>query len=281
MLKTISEVLPLSAQFLNDHHIERARRSAEELLSSILGIKRLELYMQFDRPLIESEMEKMRVYLKRCIKGEPIAYILGEVEFLKCRIEVSSDVLIPRPETEILVDFALKQMTSDPHQKLWDLCTGSGCIGLSIKRARPDIEVSISDISPKALAIARINAANNKLDIDIREGDLLNPFNGEKADYVICNPPYVSQNEFAELDQSVRAFEPALALLGGERGTDFYERLSRELSQFLNPGAKVFLEIGTNQGRAIQEIFNHAPWKNLQLMKDWAGHDRFFFLEIE
>jgi release factor glutamine methyltransferase len=243
----------------------------------------MEIYMQFDRPLIELEVVKMRSFLKRCIAGEPVAYILGEVEFLGCRIEVTSDALIPRPETEIMVDLVLKTIKKQPMdgKVLWDLCTGSGCIGLAIKRACPDMMVVLSDICPKALALAQKNSAKNQLTVEWRQGDLLQPFKQEKADFVVCNPPYVSKDEFSLLDQSVRDFEPSLALLAGDRGTDFYERLALELPACLNRGAQLFFEIGHLQGTVVQEIFSRPPWRHLQILKDWSGHDRFFFLEIE
>ncbi len=239
--------------------------------------------MQHDRPLIEPEMAQMREFLKRSVAGEPIAYILGEVEFMGCRIKVTPNVLIPRQETEILVDLALKKIMDKipPNGVFWDLCAGSGCIGLGIKKACPELCVVLSDISPQAIALAEINAAHNHLSVQCRVGDLLQPFLNEKADFVICNPPYVSKKEFSELDRSVRDYEPSLALLAGCDGTDFYDRLSDELPRFLNPGARVFLEIGYAQGAVVQEIFAKSPWLNCQIKKDWAGHDRFFFLEIE
>jgi release factor glutamine methyltransferase len=282
-LKTIADVLVLSTRFLEDHHVERPRRTAEELLSHVLGLKRMELYMQFDRPLIEEEMTRMRLFLKRSVTKEPVAYILGSVEFYGCLIDVTPDVLIPRPETEILVDLAVKKiLISQPKGKfLWDLCTGSGCIGLSIKRACPDLTVVLSDISPKAVDVAEQNIRKNHLHLECRTGDLLSCFANEKADFVICNPPYVSKEEYAALDACVRDFEPRTALMGGDSGLEFYERLAIELPAFLNPGAQLFLEIGYCQGSAVQKVFNCSPWCHFQLLKDWAGHDRFFFLEIE
>ena len=283
MLKTISEVLTLSTRFLTDHQIERARRVAEDLISFALRMNRIDLYLQFDRPLVEFELTQVREFLKRCVAGEPIAYIMGEVEFLGCRIQVTRDVLIPRPETEILVDLALKKIKEKMpvNSMFWDLCSGSGCIGLAVKRACPELAVVLSDICPKAAALAKINAAHNHLSIDCRIGDLLQPFENEKADFVICNPPYISNKEFDELDRSVRSFEPSLALLGGCDGVDFYQRLSVELPRFLNPGACLFFEIGHAQGELVQNIFHRPPWRGWQIQKDWSGHDRFFFLEIE
>jgi len=177
-LKSIAEVLPLSTAFLTEHNVISPRRSAEELLAAVLGIKRLDLYLQYDRLLIESELEAMRSFLKRLCAGEPIPQIIGEVEFYGCRIGLTPDVLIPRHETEILVDLAVKKIKEQSMEGkvLWDLCTGSGCIGLAIKRACPSLTVMMSDICSKALAVARRNADRNQLSVELKLGDLLLPF---------------------------------------------------------------------------------------------------------
>lgn len=242
MLKTVSDILPLATSFLTEHQIEHPRRSAEELLAHVLGLKRIDLYLQYDRPLEEKEVIQMRQFLKRCMNHEPIQYIMGEVEFYGCRIEVSSNVLIPRHESEILVDLAVKKIKEKPHDGkiLWDLCTGSGCLGLGIKRACPELTVVLSDISPQAIAQAEKNRQKNNLDVECRQGDLLEPFINQKADFVICNPPYISEGEMQTLDRSVRGFEPHAALLGGPTGLEFYQRLSRELPAYLNPGSHLF-----------------------------------------
>jgi release factor glutamine methyltransferase len=273
-MKTISEVLPLAATFLKND-----RKTAEEILASVLGIKRIELYMQFDRPLVEAELEKMRAALKRSAQGEPVEYIFGECEFYGCRLEVTPDVLIPRPETEVMVDLIAKRIKGK--KNLWDLCTGSGCIGLALKRACPELSVTLSDLSPKALALAKKNAEKNHLQVEFLFGDLLQPFAGKKADAVVCNPPYISKKEYESLDVSVRSFEPSMALVGGETGFEFYERLAAELPRYLCEGGALFLEIGFQQGNGVKEIFKKSPWREGEILKDWAGHDRFFFLEIE
>lgn len=282
-MKTIAEILALSTTFLAEKGLSKPRRCVEEILSSVLGVKRMDLYLQHDRPLVEKELEAVRPLLKRRAAGEPLEQILGEVEFYHCRLAITPDVLIPRPETEILVDLAVKKLgeRSLAGKSLWDLCAGSGCIGLSLKKAFPELAVSLSDLCPKALAVAKKNAERNGLAVDLRQGDLLEPFFGEKADFIFCNPPYVSKQEYEALDPGVRDFEPKGALLGGERGVEFYERIARELPPFLRPGAQIFFEIGEAQGKAVQEIFSPLPWRRSRLLKDWAGKDRFFFLEIE
>ena len=207
-MKLVGEILTSSTAFLAERKIDRPRRSAEELLAAVLGLKRIDLYMQYDRPLIESELEAMRGHLRRRSKGEPLEYILGQVDFYRCNIAISPDVLIPRPETEILVDLIVKEIKG-AGGVLWDLCTGSGCVGLAIKKACPGLAVVLSDICPKALAVARANAEANGLEVECFQGDLLQPFEGQKASFVVCNPPYVADEQMPLLDQSVKGFEPA------------------------------------------------------------------------
>ncbi|MDE3045128.1 MAG: peptide chain release factor N(5)-glutamine methyltransferase [Verrucomicrobiota bacterium] len=278
-MKTIGEVLQLSTQFLAERKIERARRLAEELLAATLQMKRMDLYLQFDRPVEETELVLLREGLKRCGKGEPVEYVLGEVEFAGCQLAIDRSVLIPRPETEILIDLIVKEIGPAQGKVLWDVCAGSGGLGLALKKALPDLEVILSDISPEAVAIGQKNSQKNGLEVEFRTGDLLAPFAGEQADFVTCNPPYVTETEYLNLQPSVRDFEPRRALVGGERGTEFYERLSCDLPLHLKPGGKVFLEIGATQGEAVKKIFAGGPWARGELKKDWSGHDRFFFLE--
>jgi release factor glutamine methyltransferase len=278
-MKTVGEILSASAAFLENKKIDRPKRLAEEILAHALGLKRIDLYLQFDRPVEETELARMRPWIKRLTVGEPLEYILGEIEFFGCRIKVDRRVLIPRPETEILVDLIAKRIQCPA--SLWDVCAGSGCIGLSLKKKFPEIAVSLSDLSSDALALAAENAALNQAAVEILQGDLLEPFAGRKTDLVVVNPPYISESEYFSLDPSVREFEPKMALIGGERGTEFYERLQRDLPRFLNPGARVFLEIGSTQGDAVQRIFSSPIWEKLELLADWSGKDRFIFLEMQ
>lgn len=274
-MKTLVEVVTLAAAHLEQKGIANARRQAEEVIADALGIKRLEIYLQHDKPLTEEELNLCRQSVARRAAGEPAAYIAGQVEFMDCLLRVSPDVLIPRPETELLVE-----QVQAKRGVLWDLCTGSGCIGIALKKRFPDLQVILSDICPKALAIARENAVSNQVAVEIREGDLFAPFAGEKADFVICNPPYIPEVEYEALDPEVRV-EPKKALVGGGDGLDFYRRLAEGLPGHLNPAAKVWFEVGYNQGEQIKDIFTASCWKKAVFSKDWSGHDRFFSLEFE
>jgi release factor glutamine methyltransferase len=282
-MKTLGDVLNLSIQYLQDRKIVRPRRQAEDLLSQLLKLQRIELYMQFDRPLEEKELVVFREWLSRRGKGEPLDYIFREINFFNCLLDVDPSVLIPRQETEILLDKVcgiLQPM--DLNGKIaWDICCGSGCIGIGIKKKLPDLEVSVADISSAALAVAKRNIERNDLVINVIQGDLLEPFKGSKADFIFCNPPYISEDEYAALDHEVRAFEPKTALVGGPTGLEFYSRLANTLPDYLNPRGRVFFEIGHTQGQKVISLFSAACWKAKAIEKDWAGRDRFFFLEME
>ncbi|MBS3904448.1 MAG: peptide chain release factor N(5)-glutamine methyltransferase [Simkania sp.] len=280
-MKTIGEVLTLAAQHLEKKGIERPRREVEDLLAHVLGCKRLDLYLRFDRPLDEKELEALRVLTKRRARGEPIQYILGEVEFYGARISVSSAVLIPRPETEILASKLADVIDAQQSLELWDVCCGAGCLGISLKKKFPSLDVFLSDLSKEALQVARDNAQNNGIEVNFLEGDFLAPFKGRKANIILCNPPYISKKEYDALDFSVKEYEPKLALVGGEDGLTFYRRLSDEVLEYLHPGGRLYLEIGHAQGEAIMQLFPQKEWKKKMLEKDWAGKDRFFFLETE
>lgn len=281
-MKTLIDVLKLASQYLVERGESRGRRQAEELLAHVLKISRLDLYLQFDRPLEERELAAYREYIKRKALGEPLEYILGEVNFYGCSLQVDRSVLIPRPETELLLDRLCVWLQKKERKELvaWDICCGSGSLGIGLKRKFPEIAVTLSDISSEALSVARANGVRNSVDLTFLEGDLLAPFVGQKANLIVCNPPYVSLQEWEELDKGVRLFEPKQALVAsGERGEEFYERLARELPLHLHPGARVFLEIGSTQGDLVREIFSASGWVGQELQQDLAGHDRFFFLE--
>ncbi len=277
-MKTLGDVLKLSAKYLEDHGIKRAARDAEDLLAFVLNLKRLDLYMQFDRPLESKELDLYRPLLKRKAAKEPLEYILGQVEFYHCKIRVTPDVLIPRQETEILLDKVCKMVGNE--KVAWDLCCGSGCLGLGLKKAMPQLDVTLADMSDKALLVAQENASLNNLDVKFMQGDLLEPFKRQKADLIVCNPPYVSEEEYGQLDVEVKS-EPKMALVASNGGYAFYEKLALQLPEHLNSGGKAFFEIGATQGEKVKTLFSKDCFKRKWVEKDWAGHDRFFFLEME
>lgn len=280
-MKTLGNILQLSSDYLKKHHVPKPRVTAEYLLAHFLKLKRIELYMHFEKPLEEKELKPFRQALKRKIAGEPLEYILEEIEFFHCQIRLTQDVLIPRQETEILLDRAIKSLDGS-EKKALDLCTGSGCLAIGLKKAHPEIEVVGLDLSEKALQVALSNAKLNAVSVEWIQGDLIDPLKGKKFDLVLCNPPYVSKQQYQRLEKEVRGFEPELALTPGKSGYEIFDRLANTLPYVLNPGAKVFFEIGANQKEGVLSRFSASYWSQAVVEKDWAGLDRFFhsiFLE--
>lgn len=275
-MKTLGDVFHKSLAFLDEKKVFRPRSVLEALLSSVLGCNRLDLYMHFEKPLNDDELAVLRSMVLRASKHEPIEYILGKMEFFGVDLLIDSSALIPRPETELLVEMALKNLKGT--EEVWDVCTGSGAIAISLKKKKAGLTVFASDISLKALELAQKNALKNNVEIQFLKGDLLGPFKGKKADMIISNPPYVSEKEYEELDLSVKNFEPKEALVAGLKGGDFYKRFAFEAHNYLDPGGRLLLEIGEAQGRLLEEIFNSPFWKGT-VHRDYAGKSRFFFLE--
>lgn len=282
-MESLSRVLALSTEYFTQKGIVNARRQAEEMLCDLLGVGRLQLYTDFERPLNEHELSECRQRMKRRIQGEPLQYIHGQVQFYNCVFNVSPSVLIPRQETEILVDKIVKALKGHDlkGKVLWDLCSGSGCIGIALKKQFPDLDVILGDLSPDALKVAEENAQLNQVNVTLRHGDLFAAFGQDKADLIVCNPPYVSEVEYGELDKEVHAYEPRMALVGGETGLEFYERLADALPHHLRSPGMAWLELGKGQGKQLEALFKNPFWKTRKLEQDWAGHDRFFFLENE
>lgn len=278
-MRTLIEILKLSSDFLAGKGIPNSKIEAQDLIADALGISRMQVYLEHDRPLDKEELDRLRSRLARRAEGEPGAYIHGFKEFHDCKIKVNPSVLIPRQETEILVEKIIKTLENEPLEgkTLWDVCCGSGYIGIAIKKKLPQLTVISSDLSTEALALAKENGLLNGVEIEFLQGDLLAPFKGRKVDYFVCNPPYVTESEWMELEREVRDFEPRMALVGGANGLEFYERLSTSVFDYLNPKGKLWLEMGTGQGEAILRLFKGKG----RVERDWAGHDRFFSLENE
>lgn len=230
--------------------------------------------LQEKLPKILSDLDKMK-------QGTPLAQVLGQVSFYGYKFSVNNHVLIPRQETELLVDRVIKRFSALDRQVIFDLCSGSGVIGISLQKAFPDSTVYLVDISPKANQLAQRNSENLKVSPKILEGNLLEPCHGLKANLVVCNPPYISKGEYGALERDVKDFEPKIALTDNSDGLEFYRRLSVDLPKYCQSKAAIALEFGYRQKVDLLKIFSRKPFINLQFEKDYAGHDRFLFLEIE
>lgn len=277
-MKTILEILQLATSYLAEHGVPHPRRQAEELLAEVLAVKRLQLYCGYDKPLQGHELEKCRSFFRRRAQGEPLEYIIGHTTFSDCRLALSRDVLIPRQETELLVEFVIQQLQSQGQElegkMLLDLCCGSGYIGLAIKKRLPMLDVVLSDISPAAVLLASQNAEANGLSVTCLTGDLLAPFAGRRAHFVVCNPPYISEGEFASLEREVRCFEPYNALVSGPSGLEFFAALAQQLPLYLYSKGCIWFEIGATQGPDLLTLF--ASWDQPCIHCDLSEKNRFF-----
>lgn len=279
---TLKEVLDKSTKFLSDKKILNSKREAEDLIAHVLSFKRIDLYTHFDKPLVDSELDRIRENLKKRASRIPLAYIEGSVEFYGCKIKVNEDVLIPRCETELLVDLIVKDLEKvDLKDKiLWDLCTGSGAIAIALKKRFPDLKVIASDLSIKALEVAQENADLNEVDIELHHGDLFQACDAQ-VNFLVSNPPYIPESEYQDLELEVKDHEPKLSLVSGLTGLEIYERIANDITKILKSPAKAYFEIGYNQGNQVKKIFYSVGLLTSEIKKDYSQHDRFFLLELE
>jgi len=282
---TIQKLLNWVIGYLTDKAVDSPRLSAELLLCDVLNLKRIELYTNFDKPVTQQQLDRLHGLVKRAGQYEPIDYLLGKTEFYSLKLKVSPDCMIPRPETELLVDKALEFLRArSGKQFVCDLCTGSGCIAAAIAQNFDNTEIIATDISSAALNIAAENIAAHNLKgrIELLCGDLFDPIEtklGEyKFDLIVCNPPYVSAAEFEKLGKNVKDYEPRLALFAGDDGLDIYRRIIEKIEQFLKPGAALVLEIGYNQGQAVRQLLEPRRvggyFSEITIEKDFHGNDR-------
>ncbi|MFC1781300.1 peptide chain release factor N(5)-glutamine methyltransferase [Planctomycetota bacterium] len=279
---TIQKLLNWVSQYLTDKGIESARLSAELLLSSVLGLKRLELYTQYNQPVTKPELDKLHNLVKRAALHEPIAYLVGKTEFYSLGLNVTPGCLIPRPETELLVQRAIEFLRKrHDTQFVCDLCTGCGCIAVAIVKNFSKARIIATDICDSALAVAAQNAKRYKLQdrITLLAGDLFEPIipqlDVEKFDLVVSNPPYVSTAEYEKLDKNVKDYEPKLALFAGQDGLDIYRRIIEKADVFLKPQAALMLEIGYAQGPAVRELLEKTQsYNDITIEKDFHDNDR-------
>ena len=264
---------------LAQEDVQMAGMMARQLLCHVSG-KSPDVILN-DRDVYASEevCRGMEKGLKRLLHGEPLAYVLGEWEFYGLPLKVTPHVLIPRDDTCAVTEMAIKKalfMEQDP--RILDLCCGSGCIGLAIASRVKDARVTLADISPEALAVAKENAAMNHLSGRVRcvAADALKPafpFLG-KFDMIVSNPPYITSAEMLELDPSVKEYEPHLALHGGEDGLDFYRAIAENFAPALKPGGYLCFEFGMGQGDAVCQILTESGYTILERTRDYNDRER-------
>jgi release factor glutamine methyltransferase len=272
---TTTKLLDWMVGYLEKAGVESARLRSEMILSHVLGVQRIMLYIS--SPVEADKLTLLKELVRQAAGHKPVEYIIGHTTFYSMTISVSSDTLIPRPETEDLVRYVVDSLRENAGRRVLDLCTGSGCIAAAIAKNVPDCSVVAADISDGALAVAADNFRMCGLERQIRvvRGDLFEPLDGEKFDIIVSNPPYVSNDEYASLDKNVRDYEPACALLAGADGLDFYRKIIEQSPGYLNTGGKLLMEIGYNQADTVNKLLaSSGNFTQIQTYKDFANNDR-------
>ena len=269
----VLDVLQSTAAYFNKRHVESPRLNAEHLLAHSLGKKRIELYLEFERELTEPELAPLRELVRRRGQGEPLQHLLGTVEFCGHTFLCDKRALIPRPETEELVELLLE--VEPRPAKILDVGTGSGVIALSLAAALPNAEVHAIDISDDALALAHENAARVQLAgrVQFWRGDLLDDVR-DAYDLIVANLPYVPRSDHEQLAPEVRR-DPEVALLGGERGDEIVRRFIEAAPPHLTPGGMLALEIGIGQADGLTRFLEEKNYRDISARQDYAGVTRF------
>lgn len=275
-MTTIGQALREGRQRLR--HLATPTVDAQLLLAAILDVPRTYLLAHDERELTPEEAARFEKWLSRRARGEPIAYLLGRKAFYDREFIVTPDVLIPRPETELLLEAALDFARERPALKAFDIGTGSGALAVTLAANVPQASVTATDISPAALDVARRNAEAHGVRVTFWEGDLAQPLidAGAKGDLIMANPPYIPHAEMLTL--AVSAHEPHLALDGGPDGLDLIRRLLAQVPQVGKPGALILIEIGAGQGEAVLKLAAALQPTESAILRDYAGHDRILML---
>ena len=271
---TISEWMKSAQEALAESGCPDPAVDARWIAEDVLHMTAAELRFEGQNAPQSAQLARMNECLRRRLEGEPVQYILRRADFMGLRLYVDSRVLIPRQDTETLVEAAVIALQTKKRPRVLDLCTGSGAIGLSIATLVPGAEVTLSDVSTGALEVARRNAHDLNVDVTLRHGDLFKAVGREKYDLIACNPPYIRTSELNSLQREVR-FEPSLALDGGLDGLDFYRRIAAEAAKHLSPDASLYLEVGMDEARDVADMLrDNQEFGEIGVLKDLCGVER-------
>lgn len=271
--KNIFNILQQATEFLKSNNIKEAQLDAEILLCGILEVSRSKLYILRRESITEEQYKKYKEYLNRRITREPVDYILGNSEFMGLNFNVNSNVLIPRQETELIVEHANKFIKETKAKNILDLCTGSGCVAVSLAYYNDNVSVVASDVSEAALEVAKSNALINNVSEKIKfiKSDMFNNIIDEKFDIIISNPPYVKNDEYKGLEKEI-FFEPKIAFLADDDGLTFYRIIAQKAKQYLNKKGVLLLELNSNISSKVADLFN--DFNSVSIVKDYSGLDR-------
>lgn len=276
---TVHEVIQRGAEFLQRHGVDSPRLQSELLLAHVLRLPRLQLYLNHDRPVVEPELGAVRALVQRRAKREPLQHLVGSASFYGLEVAVSPAVLIPRPETETLVELALAALNrlGTPDAQVLDFGTGSGCVALALAAQCPAAHLHALDVSAAALVLAQANAERHGLGkrVGFYQGDGFRALPvGLRFDLIVSNPPYIPTAEIATLQPEVRDFDPRGALDGGVDGLSFYRLLAGESAAWLRSGGGLFAEFGDGQSEAVTRLFTDAGWSRVAVHCDLDGRPR-------
>ncbi len=277
----ILKAITLSAEYLEKKGVESPRLNAELLLADVLNYKRMDLYLHFDQPLKEVEIERYRELIRRRGTREPLQYILGYTEFYGLKFDVNEHVLIPRPETELLVEKIIDLYQDTSSLKILDVGTGSGNIAVTLALNLKDVRIVAIDKSNEALELARHNASLHGItdSIEFIRKDIFDEylFQEIRFDIIVSNPPYVSYNEYNKLQEEVARYEPDIAVTDYKDGFSFYRRISQLATQFLSTGGRLFFELGQGQAAEVASIMKNLEFINIEIIQDYQKIDRIIF----
>lgn len=268
---TYRELISLGEKVLEMADIVDVKTDAWLLMEMVCKIDRNFYYMHMDEEISEEELREYEIAIKKRAEHIPLQYIIGETEFMGLKFKVNSSVLVPRQDTETLVEEALKIVS--PGMKVLDMCTGSGCIIVSILHNVPKVEGFAVDISKQALNVAKENAKLNEVSVLFERSDLFDNVSGT-FDVIVSNPPYIPTAEIEKLMPEVKTFEPMEALDGKEDGLYFYRKIVAKCGDYLNPGGHILFEIGHDQGEAVSTLLKEAGFAMVRVIKDLSGNDR-------
>jgi release factor glutamine methyltransferase len=285
---TVLEIIQRSTEFLAKKGVESPRLQTELLLAHLLNLPRMQLYLNFERPLSPTEVDACRELVKRRSRREPLQHIVGSTSFCGIEIAVNRHVLVPRPETELLAErgwtFLNQRTAASPTVTALDFGTGSGCLAIVLALKCPAAQIHAVEISAEALAQARKNGAHHKVleRLKFLEGDGFAALpDGLLFDLILGNPPYIPTAEIDELEPEVRHFDPRRALDGGTDGLEFYRRLAKEAAPFLKKAGRIMLEFGDAQGGQIRELFQKQMWIVESIEEDYTHRPRFLIARRE